>query len=252
AGCRSGGLSFDESFGPVRRGADETVLAFGSCLRTTRPAPLLDEIAAVEPDALILLGDNVYVTGHRRSASAGGFDKAYGRLAKMPSWQRLRAAAPRLLATWDDHDYGRNDAGASWRLKDEAKEAFLRFFEIPTDSPIRERGGVYHAAAWGEPGRRVQVLLLDTRWFRDRLRARATGLIGRGGPYLPTADTSRTLLGEAQWAWLEEKLREPADVRVIASSIQVLAGGHGWETWANFPHERQRLFELITQTNARG
>ena len=59
------------------------------------------------------------------------------------------------------------------------------------------------------------------------------------------------MLGDAQWAWLAERLREPAALRLIVSSIQVLAEGHGWERWSNLPKERQRLFDLIRDTGAR-
>ena len=60
------------------------------------------------------------------------------------------------------------------------------------------------------------------------------------------------MLGEDQWAWLEEQLRTPAEVRLIASSIQVVAEDHGWEKWMNFPHERERLYRLIRETRAEG
>ena len=60
------------------------------------------------------------------------------------------------------------------------------------------------------------------------------------------------MLGEPQWRWLEAQLRQPADVRVIGSSLQVLADFPGWEAWVNYPHDQQRLFGLIRETGARG
>jgi alkaline phosphatase D len=60
------------------------------------------------------------------------------------------------------------------------------------------------------------------------------------------------MLGEEQWAWLAEQLREPAELRLIVSSVQVVADGHGWERWGNFPSERQRLYNLVRETRARG
>jgi alkaline phosphatase D len=60
------------------------------------------------------------------------------------------------------------------------------------------------------------------------------------------------MLGAAQWAWLEAELRRPAELRLVVSSVQVLAEGHGWERWGNLPRERQRLFDLIARTGARG
>ena len=47
-------------------------------------------------------------------------------------------------------------------------------------------------------------------------------------------------------------MKQDADVRIIASSIQVVADEHGWESWGNFPHERDRLYKLIEATGAGG
>ncbi|MEL6797917.1 MAG: alkaline phosphatase D family protein, partial [Planctomycetota bacterium] len=93
---------------------------------------------------------------------------------------------------------------------------------------------------------------LDTRSFRTELARNPQGRPGGRGPYVPNTDTSGTILGEAQWRWLGEQLAKPADVRVLATSIQVVADEHGWETWGNFPHERDRLYRLIDDTNASG
>lgn len=38
----------------------------------------------------------------------------------------------------------------------------------------------------------------------------------------------------------------------MVSGIQVLSEHHGWEAWANFPRERERLFELLRRTRAEG
>lgn len=45
--------------------------------------------------------------------------------------------------------------------------------------------------------------------------------------------------------WLEQQLQQPADIRIFASSIQFLPEFSGWESWANLPHERQRLLALL-------
>lgn len=60
------------------------------------------------------------------------------------------------------------------------------------------------------------------------------------------------MLGVVQWQWLEQQLLQPADVRLIVSGVQVVAEGHGWECWGNFPAEQARLFDLIRSTQAKG
>jgi alkaline phosphatase D len=165
----------------------------------------------------------------------------------MPGYRKLLRACP-VFATWDDNDFGRNDAGADYAKRDESQQVFLEFFKEPVDSPRRKRPGVYDARVFGPPGKRVQVILLDTRYFRGPLTRRDA----TSGPYVANTDPAATMLGEAQWRWLEEQFRAPAEVRIIASSIQVVPEDHGSEKWMNMPRERERLYRLIRDTRAAG
>jgi alkaline phosphatase D len=109
---------------------------------------------------------------------------------------------------------------------------------------------VYDAQIFGPAGERVQIILLDTRYFRSPLKEMVTRRPGEGR-YVANRDTNATLLGEAQWTWLEQQLRKPAELRLLVSSIQVIGQDHNWEKWMNFPHERARLYRLIHDTGAR-
>ena len=217
-------------------------VAFGSCLDQTRPHPILGDIVGAQPDALVLLGDNVYAD----VGTIGDLERAYGALGDSPGYQRLSAAVP-ILAAWDDHDYGRNDVGAEFELKDESKRVMLDFFAEPHDSPRRARAGNYDAVVVGPPGQRVQIILLDTRYFRGPLQA---GGVSRR--YVPNDTPGVTVLGDTQWSWLEEQLRQPAEVRFLVSSIQLIVSEHGFESWGLFPAERERMFELLAATKASG
>src|SRR5690606_5531844 len=90
---------------------------------------------------------------------------------------------------------------------------------------------------------------LDCRYFRSPLKRGSRRV---GGSWVPDDDPARTMLGEQQWKWLEEQLRQPAAMQIIGSGIQVLASDAGQETWANLPRERSRLLELIDSTGAEG
>jgi alkaline phosphatase D len=237
-------------------------IAFGSCNSPLDATPIWASVINTSPDLWIWLGDTVYAdvprpTGPTPEARAREvLDRMvflYDRQRSLPEYQRLRGST-RVLGTWDDHDYGINDAGADFVGRDEAQRHFLDFYDEPADSPRRKRPGVYASYRFGPPGRVVQVLVLDTRYFRSPLRRgpEAVGVEGIRGPYLPTNDRSTTILGEAQWRWLEAALRQPADLRIIVSSIQVVADDHRFEKWGNFPHERRRLFTLIRETGAGG
>lgn len=228
-----------------------TRIAFASCADQRDPQPIWDAVFAYRPDLFLFIGDNVYGSAPREQLTAElpVLREAYRLASTQPHYHRLRSAA-NTMVVWDDHDFGLNDGGADHPFKAEAKQLFLDFWHVPADDARRTREGVHHATIMGPPSQRVQVIMLDTRWWRSPLqRANPRGPYG---PYEPSSDPKATLLGDAQWAWLAEELRKPADLRLVVSSIQLVADGHGWERWGNFPRERERFFRLITETNARG
>ncbi len=216
-------------------------IAFGSCCRQDKPQPIWDAIVAAKPDLFILLGDNIYGDTQDMALVRGKYEM----LAAQPAFKLLRDRST-LLATWDDHDMGKNDAGVEFPAKEESKQELLRFLNEPPGSARRTHPGVYDAYTFGPAGQRVQVILLDTRWFRSPMKTRRDQI--NNLHYDPDDDPAKTVLGDAQWTWLERQLKEPADVRIIGSSIQVLSGEHRFEKWNNFPRERQRLIDLIDRT----
>ena len=225
---------------PLRR------IGFGSCINTNSH-PMLERTLQMPFDLFILLGDSIYADTTNMAVMRQKYQ-----LRKHSSFFRdLRKKAP-LLATWDDHDFGANDAGAEYPMKVESQDLFLEFLDEPTSSPRRQREGVYDAKVFGPPGKRVQVVLLDTRYFRSPLLKGINHVVPSGGNYVPNQDEQATMLGKAQWKWLEEQLRVPAEVRIIVSSIQFLSEFSGAEAWANFPREKQRMLELLEKTKADG
>ncbi len=216
-----------------------TRIAFGSCAHHDKPQPIWSAIAAANPDVFLFIGDNVYAD----TRDPAKMQQCYDMLASKPEFRAFRAQFP-ILATWDDHDYGEDNAGAEYPMKLESKRIFCDFFGIPETSPVHKRPGIYQSFAFGPPAKRVQIILLDTRTFRGPLREKAFVLPGRG-PYVPQTDPSASLLGAAQWEWLETELLTPARLRIIVSSIQVIPEEHRWEKWANLPHERRRLLGLF-------
>lgn len=229
-----------------------TRIAFGSCADQDRPLPIFDTIVAAKPDLLLLLGDNIYADLDKtRKVTPEVIQEKYQALGKLPGYQKLKAACP-ILATWDDHDLGKNDAGVEYAFKDESQKLFLDFFGAALNDPRRTQKGVYTSATYGPAGKRVQVILLDTRYHRSALKKAPYDPIKRIAGYLPNADPEATVLGAEQWKWLEEELKKPAEVRVICSSIQVIADEHPFEKWANIPKDRDRLYQLIRDTKANG
>ncbi len=239
-------LAFQPTTEPRPEGRPLSKIAFGSCSDQELPQPVWDPIAAFDPDVFLYIGDNIYADTEDMAVMRS----KYLRQAAVPGFQKLRSISP-ILATWDDHDLGANDAGAEYPKKKESQRQFLDFFNVAEDSPLRRQEGVYNAHVFGPPGKTVQIILLDTRYFRSALRRREPPDL-RLGRYVANTDRSSTILGEAQWKWLERQLRVPAQIRLLVSSIQLVAEDHGSEKWMNFPHERERLFDLLAKTQSNG
>jgi len=227
-------------------------IAFGSCGHQDRPQPVLDLVRQYKPDLFVFLGDNIYGDTHDMDELRA----KYAKLAAKPEFQRLKKDIP-ILATWDDHDFGWNDAGRHYPEKSLSKEIFMDFWNEPANSERRKHKGIYTSYMFEGKGRRVQVILLDNRTFRDDLRT-YRGELHKDArffyalDYYPHETTDSTLLGETQWKWLETELQKPADLRIIGSGSQFSIAFNGYEAWANFPHEQQRMLNLIKKTRANG
>lgn len=225
-------------------------IAFGSCGRENHPLPIFDHVVKHRPDVFVFLGDNIY--GDTDDMAV--LKQKYQQLGNKPTYQNLKQHTE-ILATWDDHDYGRNDAGKHYPHKTASKKIFLEFFEEPQDSTRYDHEGIYHSVYREVGDKTVQIILLDGRTFRDDLIKRPDQ---SDKPkryfyhldYVPHTDASKTLLGEQQWAWLEGELSQPADFRIIATGTQFGIEYNGYEAWANFPSERERLVQLIHHARA--
>ncbi|MEM6456860.1 MAG: alkaline phosphatase D family protein [Acidobacteriota bacterium] len=232
------------SFPALDSSAALTHIGFGSCLHQDKKQPILDVVRDRDVDLFLMLGDNVYgdvsVPTEMTELRA-----AYAQQMRNPGFAALRRQTP-MLAIWDDHDFGLNDACATFPGRAQAEVLFDRFWRIPDGAASRTRPGIYDAHVIGPPGRQVQILLLDTRFFRSNLTISADDR----WRYQPDPDPSKTMLGHDQWRWLETELRKPADLRLLVSSIQVIADGHGWEAWRMLPTERDRLYNVIRRTGA--
>jgi alkaline phosphatase D len=226
-----------------------TRIALGSCSEETAPIPILAAVAQFRPDLFLYVGDNVYGDAESGDMKLPELRKAYADLSMNAHFSAFNMAFP-ILATWDDHDYGLNDAGADFPAREVSERVFETFWR---DAALGGgRPGVYGARIYGPPGYRVQVILLDTRFFRSPLRRSETPNAAGYKPYLADPDPAKTMLGEAQWAWLAGELRKPAEIRLVVSSIQVLADGHPFERWGALPREQDRLERTIAQTGAKG
>ncbi len=241
-GCKK---STENSQEPLSR------IAFGSCCEQfIADKSIYSRILEKNPQLYIAGGDNIY--GDFFALAPGTPDYiqgAYNQLAGDAYWKTFRASVP-IIATWDDHDTGDNDGTSTGPVIGVAKDLFFKFWDIPADAPRHNRpdGGIYDACYYGDDAHRVQIILLDLRWNHTPYKETQRPALNHDTLMSPDA----TMLGAAQWAWLEAELKKPAKVRIIMSSLQFNCFYNGGENWAVLPLEKQKMLDLIKSTGANG
>ncbi|GMP82023.1 hypothetical protein CsSME_00036510 [Camellia sinensis var. sinensis] len=226
-------------------------IAFGSCANQSAPQPIWNAIIDFDPQIFIWLGDNIYgdirrplkLFGKERTigpwknvprfipSSEHEMQARYDKAKRNDGYNHLRENV-KVIGTWDDHDYGLNDAGKEFDGKITNQRLMLDFLDEPQDSPRRKQAGVYASYTFGPAGRQVKVILLDTRYHRDPLFS------------------DGSILGNSQWTWLEKELNGPASaITIIGSSIQSPMLAH-WTS--GFPCWGDGLCERLDALYSRG
>lgn len=222
----------------------EISIAVGSCNQSGIQNDLWDDISQLDPNAFVWGGDIVYADTDDMNI----LRSKYTQQNNVPGYKKL-AKKIKILGTWDDHDYGLNDGGVHFKAKRESQKEFLDFLGVPKESPRRSQEGVYSSETFSAGEHSVKLIILDTRYFRSDL---VRDSLDKKRRYTPNTYGKGTVLGDIQWAWLEQQLLEStADFNLIISSIQFLSSKHGFESWGNFPHEIDRLEKLLVDTQAK-
>ena len=251
---------------------DTTILGFGSCSNSfySLGEDVWSSLTSnIKPELFLWTGDAVYTSSEERSVygSLGALQRAYENLTSpnSPYSHFLADTRVKVEGTWDDHDLGVNDGGKYASNKQERQNLFLDFLGLSPNDVRRERNGVY-SAHWysvnvpldasksstrAQKTGHIAVILLDTRSHRDNHYIPSLG----GISWLPFAsvisafcrlftqglDHDGDMLGEQQWTWLEQVLKEAkekADVTLVVSSVQVLTSNPLVESWGHFPRSK--------------
>ena len=216
----------------------EYKIGLGSCNNQNYPTPAWDALEDENLNTFFFLGDNVY--GDIPSGELDYLKQSYDLFGSViPTWLKKTE----LLVIWDDHDFGLNDGGASYKYKSQSQKLFNDFWNIPQADERRSREGIYFSASKLITNKKVLIIGLDTRYFRS-------DLIKKGDTYQANTAPTSTILGREQWNWLKDQLSQPHDVLILATSIQLLATNHRFEKWANFPHERAKLISMLEKLDS--
>ena len=232
-------------------------------------------LAADEPELVLHLGDYIYEStwgrelvrshGDGEAVTLEDYRRRYALYKTDPDLQAAHAACPWLF-TWDDHevenDYA-NDRSQhlddpAWFLARRAAAYKARYEHLPlprTMVPFGPRMRVYTRSAYGTL---AEFFVLDDRQYRS---PQACPRPGRGGSNrvapeecVELADPSRSILGEAQEAWLTAGLAASRgrwtfvaqQSRMAQWDERVGPGRAAWtDAWDGYPPARRRLLESL-------
>lgn len=210
-------------------------IVFGSCSNQRLDQSYWKIIDSKKPDLWIWMGDAIYsdtenMSEHKKEYVSFKSNKYYQDFIKKNA----------VIGTWDDHDYGVNDGGRSYSQKEKSKDLFLDFLDVPQNANVRNHKGVYTSYVFGKGVQTVKIYLLDNRTFKDDLQTDNNS----NNRYLN--NENGTILGEEQWNWLENEIKNStASINIFVSGLQIIPDDHPYEKWGNFPKERQRFLDLL-------
>lgn len=215
-------------------------IAAASCCKLQHFAsqPVWDEIRAERPDALILLGDNVYLDHDFHSDPnklAAELRTLYAQQKAEPHFAALLGDMAQrgkpVIAIYDDHDFLGNDrygGGEDRSLCEAARHELVTAF-----NPLQTGDDVYSRRRLGSAGAEVEVIVLDARFYRRKI---TDSLFDRDA-----------MLGATQWAWFEQAVAAAAQVPylLVVSSTTAYSYGLVEDAWERSPAAFKRLCELL-------
>ena len=197
------------------------------------------------PDLFLWLGDNTYLrepdwtsrTGlHYRWTVNRSLPEKRGMLATMFNY-----------ATWDDHDYGPNNAGWDFPNKGQATEAFQLFWGNPT-AGLPELPGIFTSFSWGD----VNFYLMDNRTYRT---ADAVAGGGRWPKQMFGRDQIEWLVQQMRWAHSQSELSRnpsyPLNFHVVAGGNQIFSPNSA-DSLPAYEEEFDYLFRRIREEGISG
>jgi alkaline phosphatase D len=183
----------------------------------------------VNPNFMVWLGDNVYYLPQHHKNYNSMFKRILDIRSNFKDLNQFLSGTPQY-AIWDDHDYGPNDSGKDWELKDTALVVFKHFW--PNSYPEQDvfKGNFFNFTHYD-----AEFFMMDVRFFRDH-----------------PCDTC-SFLGETQLIWLKNKLiQSTSTFKFIAIGTQLLNTNGFGESYDQYTKEKNELLDFITQNNIKG
>lgn len=186
---------------------------------------------------MLWLGDNWYTREVDYFSKWGLWYRAQydrSRPILQPFWKKMPH-----YAIWDDHDFGPNDMGTEYVLKEESRKVFMNYWANPS---YGENGkGIYTKISYSD----VDIFMLDDRTWRsaDNIKDSVNG----------KPNPEKKMFGDKQMLWLKDALAgSNATFKVIATGSQVLNPKSPFDCFRKFPVEYDELMRFIKEQKVKG
>lgn len=194
-------------------------------------------MAIEKANFMLWLGDNWYTRDADYHSNWGLWYRA-SHDRSIPILQPLLKSMPQY-AIWDDHDFGPNDMGKEFILKEESREVFTHYWANPSYGEYGK--GIYTKISFSD----ADIFMLDDRTWRssDRLE---DSLDGKPNP-------DKRMFGAQQMDWLKNALAgSSATFKIIATGSQVLNPRSPFDCFRKFPIEYNALMHFIREEKING
>lgn len=185
----------------------------------------------------VWMGDNWY-TREVDFGSAWGLNYRASHDRSQKILQPFLAAMPQY-GIWDDHDYGPDNSGKSFYLKNESREIFKNYMLNPSYG--EEGKGIYTKVSYSD----IDLFLTDDRYFRseENLPDSVNGL--------PSKD--KHFFGPMQMEWLKNNLEfSKATFKIIVIGSQILNPLGRSENMQRYSAEYNELINFIKNQKING
>lgn len=232
-----------------RKPAPDFSFLAGSCAYFNEPAydrpgkpyggdsSIFETMAKEKASFMIWTGDIWYTREVDYFSKWGLWYRAHHDRA-IPVLQNFLKAMPQW-AMWDDHDYGPNDIGINYILKEESRNVFMNYFCNPSYGHNGQ--GIYTMNSWAD----VDIFMVDGRWWRSADEI-TDSINGQPNP-------DKTVLGAQQMNWLKNSLSySQATFKIVMFGSQVINPVSPFDKLLDFPIEYQELMGFLEQQKING
>ena len=202
-------------------------LAITSCMKIGRPQGSWNILLEEQPDLHLTVGDTHYADTTNPTVQL----EHHLTYRREKEFAKVLQQVP-TYAIWDDHDFGPNDSDGTAKGKEFSLAGWKQAWPNPP-SGTSDTPGAFFKFSRGD----VDFFVVDGRYHRSPSRS--------------LDDDKKRMLGDAQFAWLLEGLKNSkAKFKIIASgSVLDHSKSDGWRI---FTFSRHRLFDAIKKEKISG